>query len=90
MKYQLILTTYDGKRGAVDIAPEIVEHLYLALHYTIAGDEAYTLIDDVGNMYNIDASLHVDEAIERSFSPFPDDITVIFPEDMKWETPHEA
>lgn len=90
MKHAIMLRNFQGKTAKVAIDDEIVDSLYLVLRYTISGDENYMFILDDGTFHIYDASDFVDEAPIRLISCGPEDMEVIFPEDMKWTSVYDA
>lgn len=90
MEYKIRLHNYKGTSILVDIDDEIVEDLYLVLRYTVSGDEVYLFITDEGMGHTFDAMDYVPGSPRRTIDCGPEDITIIFPEDMKWEKVNAA
>ena len=90
MTHAIVLQNYDGRQARVYIRDEIVDNLYLVLHYFISGDEVYVFVTDDGAMHVFDANDCVPNTPDRIVDCGPDDLDVIFPEDMKWEKINEA
>ena len=90
MDYVIQVHTYDGLIAKVTIPPEVVDNLYLVLHYYISGDEVYVFVKDDGSLLTIDAEQLIPDAHHREMGLGPDELTVIFPEDMVWDSVYEA
>lgn len=90
MKHAIKVHTFDDKSTVVTIPESVVESLYLVLHYEVSGDEVFTFVQDDGTLLTIDAVTEVPDATFRNIDCGPDNLEVIFPEDMQWENVHEA
>lgn len=89
MAHTISVKTYNGQTGFFTIPEDVVDSLYLVLHYYVSGDEIYNFITEDGKMYIIDAA-DIPGASTRELSCGPEDLSVIFPEEMEWKRVHEA